>query len=225
MLEKFFSGTHDQQIVIPKLNLEAEKNISVDVGVKFRFARFSGGVTTFLNQLRDYIDLRATGDSVTVSGRRQAVWHYENVSRVRFAGIEGEFEAQLPKGFSGFLNTSYQSGDNLSAHRAIYVAPTKIVAGLGWKEPRGRFETELSNRYVFKQDRVDPDPSATLQLPTPAFNIVNFQTSYTYRVWTLSANVNNLTNQTYREPLNAASPYNPILEPGRNFIIGLSTKF
>ncbi len=225
LVEKFFSGTQDQQIITPNLDLQPEKNVSVDAGIKFRFARFSGGVSAFLNQLRDYIELRATGDSVTVNGRRQAVWNYENVSSVRFQGIEGEFEAQLLKGFSSFLNTSYQSGDNLSAHRAIYVAPTKIVAGLGWKEPRGRFETELSNRYVFKQDRVDPDPSSTLQLPTPAFNLVNFRASYTYRLWMLTTSVHNLTNQTYREPLNAASPYNPILEPGRNFVIGLATKF
>ncbi|MCI0330163.1 MAG: TonB-dependent receptor [candidate division Zixibacteria bacterium] len=225
LVEKFFSGTQDQQIITPNLDLEAEKNVSVDAGVKFRFLRFSGSVTAFLNQLRDYIELRATGDSVTVSGRRQAVWSYENVSKVRFQGIEGEFETQLPKGFSSFLNASYQSGDNLSAHRAIYVAPAKIVVGLGWKGPRGRFETELSNRYVFGQNRVDPDPSALLQLPTPSFNIVSFRTGYSWRVWTLTASVNNLTNQTYREPLNAASPFNPILEPGRNFIIGLSTRF
>ncbi|HXF49513.1 MAG TPA: TonB-dependent receptor [Verrucomicrobiae bacterium] len=225
LVEKFFSGTQDQQIITPNLDLAAEKNVSVDAGVKFRFARFSGGVTAFLNQLRDYIELRATGDSVTVSGRRQAVWNYENTSRVRFAGIEGEFEAHLPQGFTSFLNSSYQSGDNLSAHRAIYVAPAKIVIGLGWKEGRGRFDAELSNRYVFEQNRIDPDPSSTLQLPTPAFNVVNFRAGYHWRVWTLTANINNLTNQTYREPLNAASPYNPILEPGRNFILGLSTKF
>ncbi|MCI0420194.1 MAG: TonB-dependent receptor, partial [Acidobacteria bacterium] len=136
LVEKFFSGTQDQQIVIPNLDLEAEKNVSVDAGFKFRFARFSGSVSAFLNQLRDFIELRATGDSVTVNGRRQAVWNYENESKVRFQGIEGEFEARLPKGFSSFLNTSYLSGDNLTAHRAIYVAPAKIVLGLGWKEPR-----------------------------------------------------------------------------------------
>lgn len=225
LVEKFFSGSQDQQIVTPNLDLEAEKNISVDAGFKFRFARFSGSVTAFVNQLRDFIELRATGDSVTVNGRRQAVWNYENVSKVRFAGVEGEFEARLPKGFSSFLNTSYQSGDNLTAHRAIYVAPPKIVLGLGWKEPRGRFEAEISNRYVFEQNRVDSDPSALLQQPTPDFNIVNVRTSYNWRVWTVTANVQNLTNQTYREPLNAASPFNPILEPGRNFIIGLSSKF
>ncbi len=225
LVEKFFSGTQDQQIVTPNLDLEAEKNISVDAGFKFRFARFSGSLTAFLNQLRDFIELRATGDSVTLSGRRQAVWHYENVSKVRFQGVEGEFEAKLLKGFFSFVNASYQSGDNLSAHRSIYVAPAKIVLGLGWKEPRGRFEAEISDRYVFEQKRVDSDPSALLQLPTPDFNILNFRASYNGRVWTLNVNVNNLTNQTYREPLNAASPFNPILEPGRNFIIGLSTKF
>lgn len=144
---------------------------------------------------------------------------------MRFQGIEGEFETQLPKGFSSFLNASYQSGDNLSAHRAIYVAPAKIVVGLGWKEPRGRFEAEISDRYVFEQKRVDPDPSALLQQPTPDFNLLNLRTAYSWRVWTLTASVNNLTNQTYREPLNAASPFNPILEPGRNFVIGLSTRF
>ena len=234
LVEKFFSGSQDQQIITSNLDLEAEKNVSVDAGFKFRLARFSGSVTAFLNQLRDFIELRATGDSVTVRGRRQAMWHYENVSRVRFTGVEAEFETRLPKGFSGFVNAAYQSGDNLSVHRAIYMAPAKIVVGLGWKEPGGRFETEISNRYVFEQKRVDPDPSALLQRPTPSFNIVNFRAGYSFsapfealdgRVWTLTANINNLTNQTYREPLNAASPFNPILEPGKNFIIGLSTKF
>lgn len=225
LVEKFFSGTQDQQLVIPNPDLDPEKNISADLGVKFRFDRFSGSVTAFHNQLRDFIELRATGDSVTKSGRRQAVWHYENISKVRFQGVEAELEAKLPRGFFSYGNASYQRGDNLSTDRALYVAPAKVVLGLGWKAPQGQFEAEVNDRLILDQKRVDPDPSAVFQLPTPGFDLLSLQTSYTWRWWTFNFNIHNLTNRKYSEPLNAASPFNPITEPGRNFIFGLTTRF
>lgn len=225
LVEKFFSGTQDQQLIIPNLGLDPEKNLSFDLGVKFRLNRFAGSFTAFHNQLRDFIELRATGDSVSRAGQRQAVWRYANISRVRFYGVEAEVETNLPGGFFGFGNAAYLRGDNLSTFRAIYVAPAKIVLGVGWKSSGQQFEVEVNDRFIFDQRRVDFDPLAVLRFPTSGFNRLNLRTSYNWRRWTLTFNVNNLTNQTYSEPLNAASPFNPILEPGLNYLIGLTTRF
>lgn len=230
VVEKYFFGrASGSEFVIPNYDLEPEKSVNLDLGVKVNSARFGGSLTFFQSWFRDFIELEATGDSVEASpGEFLDEWHYVNITQAEIKGIEAEIEGDLPKHFFGFCNLTYTRGNNTTLNQPIFVAPLKAVVGLGWKEKNDKFRIEANLRYVAKQNRVPKDSEGKYidQLPTPSFTVVSLASSLRLFNWqTLAVRVNNLANKTYSEPYNATNPYNPVVEPGRNLIVSLTTTF
>jgi len=230
VVEKYFFGrASGSEFVIPNYDLEPEKSVNLDLGVKVNLADFFASLTFFQGWFRDFIELEATGDSVVTSpGQFLDEWHYVNITEAEIEGIEAEIEGDLPKNFFGFCNLTYTTGNNTTLNQPIFVAPLKAVVGLGWKEKNDKFRIEANLRYVAEQKRVPKDTEGKYidKLPTPSFTVASLQSSLKLFNWqTLTVRVNNLTNKTYSEPYNATNPYNPVVEPGRNLILSLTTIF
>lgn len=229
VVEKYFFGrASGTEFVIPNYELTSEKSVNLDLGLKANFSKLFSSLTFFLNNYRDYIELESTGDSIKSGGETLPIWHYTNISEVRIQGVEGEIEAKFPKGFYGYTNLTYTKGDNLSLAQPVFVAPFKLVFGLGWKERKDRFGMELNLRHVEKQKRVPKDSQGRYldKLPTPGFDVLNLEASLNLFKWqSINLSLNNLTDKLYSEPYNATNPYNPIVEPGRNLVITLLTRF
>jgi outer membrane receptor protein involved in Fe transport len=230
VVERYFFGrASGTEFVTPNYDLSPEKNVNLDLGIKANFPRFFSSLTFFLNNYRDYIELESTGDSVISGSETLPEWHYSNISEVRVQGIEGEVEAELPlEGFYSYANLTYTRGDNLSQDQPIFVAPLKTVLGLGWKERKERFKIELSWRHVEDQKRVPRDSEGRYmdKIPTVGFDILNLEASLNLFKWqSLNLSLNNLTDELYSEPYNATNPANPVVEPGRNLIISIITRF
>ena len=229
VVEEYFCGqASGNEFVVPNYDLEPEKSYNVDVGAKFNFEKFFASLTLFQNNFRDYIELEATGDSIRMAGQSLPVWHYTNISELRIQGVEGVLESNLGKGLYGSFNFAYNHGKNLTSDQPFFVSPLKTVVTLGWKEKKGRFGLESNLRYVDKQDRVPKDVEGKYRdnLPTPSFTVLGMEAFVEFFRWqSLNIVVNNLTNETYSEPYNATNPDNPVVEPGRNLIISLTTRF
>ena len=229
VVEQYFCGqASGTEFVVPNYDLEPEKSYNMDVGAKFNFEKFFASLTLFQNNFRDYIELEATGDSIRLGHQNFPEWHYTNISELRIQGVEGGLEGNLGKGFYGSFNFAYNYGKNLTSDQPFFVSPLKTVVALGWKEKKGRFGLESNLRYVDKQDRVPKDVEGKYRdnLPTPSFTVLGIEAFVELFGWqTLNIVVNNLTNETYSEPYNATNPDNPVTEPGRNFIIALTTRF
>jgi hemoglobin/transferrin/lactoferrin receptor protein len=229
VVEKYFFGrASGTEFVIPNYELTSEKSVNLDLGLKTNFSKIFSSLTFFLNNYRDYIELESTGDSIKLRSETLPIWHYTNISEVRIQGIEGEIEAKFPKGFYGYTNFTYTKGDNLSLGQPVFVAPFKLVLGLGWKERNDRFGMELNLRHVEKQKRVPKDSQGRYldKLPTQGFDVLNLEASFNLFKWqSINLSLNNLTDKLYSEPYNATNPYNPVFEPGRNLIISLLTRF
>ncbi len=230
VVERYFFGrASGTEFVTPNYDLSPEKSVNLDLGVKANFPRFFSSLTLFLNNYRDYIELESTGDSIASGSETLPEWHYSNISEVRIQGIEGEVEAELPlEGFYSYANLTYTRGDNLSQDQPIFVAPLKTILGLGWKERRERFRVELNWRHVEDQKRVPKDSQGRYidKIPTVGFDVLNLEASLNLFKWqSLNLSLNNLTDELYSEPYNATNPYNPVVEPGRNLIISIITRF
>ena len=79
-------------------------------------------------------------------------------------------------------------------------------------------------RWVGDQNRV-PTVATLTDQPTNGYTL--FHISGGVKVWNqvrLSSTVRNVFNETYSEPFNGRSPNNPLVEPGRNFILSLNTQ-
>ncbi len=225
VVEMFFSGqASGSEYVIPNYDLEPEKSYNLDVGTKFNFEKFYASLTVFQNNFRDYIELESTGDTV----QNLAVWHYTNITELRISGIEGLLEGELGKGLYGSFSFGYNYGENITMDQPFFVAPLKTVFALGWKNKTQKFGIESKVRWVQKQDRVPKDPEGKYRdnLPTESFTVANLEAFVNFFEWqSLNLSVKNLFDETYAEPYNATNPDNPVKEPGRNFIISLTTRF
>jgi len=229
VVEKYFFGrASGTEFMIPNYDLAPEKSVNIDLGIKANFSKIYSSLTFFLNNYRDYIELESTGDSMTSGMEKLPIWNYANISEVRISGIESSIEAELPKGFYSVANLTYTRGDNLSQDQPIFVAPLKIYLGLGWRESKDRFRAEMNWRHVERQKRVPVDSEGRYmdKLPTEGFDVLNLETSLNLFKWqSLNISLNNLTDKLYSEPYNATNPNNPVVEPGKNLIVSLVTRF
>jgi len=229
VVEKYFFGrASGTEFVIPNYELTSEKSVNLDLGLKANFSKIFSSLTFFLNNYRDYIELESTGDSIRLGSETLPIWHYTNISEVRIQGVEGEMEVKFPRGFYGYTNLTYTRGDNSSLGQPVFVAPFKLVLGLGWKERNDRFGMVLNLRHVKEQKRVPKDSQGRYldKLPTEGFDVFNLEASFSLFKWqSINLSLNNLTDKLYSEPYNATNPYNPVFEPGRNLIISLFTRF
>jgi len=230
VVEKYFFGrASGTEFVIPNYDLSPEKSVNLDLGLKANFPKIFSSLTFFLNNYKDYIELESTGDSITLGMETLPIWHYANISEVRIQGVEAAIEAELPLvGLYSYANLTYTRGDNLSLDQPIFVAPFKLFFGLGWKEREDKIRVELNWRHVEDQKRVPKDSEGKYldKLPTEGFDILNLEASLNLFKWqSLNLSLNNLADELYSEPYNATNPYNPVVEPGRNLIVSLLTRF
>jgi len=229
VVEKYFFGqASGEEFVIPNYDLEPEKSTTFDLGFRLNLKRYYGSLTFFYNSVHDFIELESTGDSLKIGHASFPVWHYTNITEAEIKGVEGEFQGDLPRNFFGFCNFTYNRGDNITLNQPLFVAPFKAAIGLGWKDRSEKFLVEMSLRYVAEQNRVPKDSEGKYldRLPTASFAVVNLKTSLNLFSWqTLNIAVDNLTDKTYSEPFNASNSYNPVVEPGRNLIVSLTTRF
>jgi outer membrane receptor protein involved in Fe transport len=83
---------------------------------------------------------------------------------------------------------------------------------------------EATVRVVGDQDRV-PDVAYLDDIPTKGFTAVNATVGcrplHSMRA---SLSIYNLFDEIYAEPFNARNPDNPIVEPGRNFVLSLTAE-
>jgi outer membrane receptor protein involved in Fe transport len=76
---------------------------------------------------------------------------------------------------------------------------------------------------VEDQSRV-PDVTYLDDVATGGFTVVSVTTGIrVYDRVRFSASIKNLLDELYAEPFNARNPDNPVVESGRNFVIGLSS--
>jgi len=229
VVEKYFFGqASGEEFVIPNYDLEPEKSVTFDLGFRINFKRYYASLTFFHNSVHDFLELESTGDSIKIGHSSLPVWHYTNITEAQIKGIEAEFEGNLPKNFFGFCNLVYNRGNNLTLDQPIFVAPFKTTIGLGWKDKREKVRAEMSLRYVAEQKRIPKDSQGKYldKVPTPGFTVVNLKTSLSLLSWQrLYITLNNLTDKTYSEPYNASNPFNPVVEPGRNLVVSLTSEF
>lgn len=151
---------------------------------------------------------------------------YENVEDALMYGFEFLASYNIWKGLSIYGNWAYTLGENKTMDEPLAeIPPMEINAGL--KYMADRWNVQFNSRFVMEQDRVSVSFNETA---SDAFQVFDF--SAYYNIWeglSLSLNVENILDENYVEHLSRSYknqiPGNTIyLEPGRNFIIGLTYK-
>jgi len=172
-------------------------------------------------------------DSIEYDGTLSQVQAIQNAARARVYGIQAGAELQLPLNLSISANVNYQEGeeelDNGTVSPSRHAAPFFGMSRIRYRRDKLELmayvnfmlerpfdempEEEIGKPHLYKPDE-NGNPFA------PAWYTLNFKGMYRWsKVISLSAGIENLTDQRYR-------PYSSGLAgAGRTFIFGLMARF
>lgn len=226
LVERYFDGPTPEGSAYQRAtpDLRPEQSVNLDGGVKYRGGRVTAEVSAYRNDIRDAIVIAKTTEKVG----RLPVYQNVNVGKLRATGVEAAGEILLDNGFSLAVNYSTLKSTNISAPDSPIgdSYASKLNAALRWTSSGGRWWGEYAVRRNGEQKDIAAGASPVGDV-LPAFTVQNVRAGI--RAWQLGGlrqditlGVNNLGNALYAEAANA-SFFRP--EPGRSFVLGVTTTF
>jgi hemoglobin/transferrin/lactoferrin receptor protein len=164
--EMFFAGPATAGSIAPNVKVQPEEGNNFDVGAKFNLPRVSGGAYLFLNQYKNFV----VQDLTTATTPAGPLVQTTNYADVRIYGLE--LSALAPVTLSrGVLTLSASGaftrgtitkginpldGSALDGAPADNITPLKILAGVRFTEPGGRWWAEYGVRTQARVTRITP---------------------------------------------------------------------
>ncbi|MDH0746275.1 TonB-dependent hemoglobin/transferrin/lactoferrin family receptor [Pseudomonas sp. GD03842] len=235
-----FQNLNSGYVVEPNPDLEPEKSIGYETGLRGRFDEGSFDLAVFYNKYRDFIN----EDAIQPATSSAAVFQSNNIKHATIKGLELKGRLNLdtfgaPQGLYTQGSLAYAYGRNDDTGQPLNsVNPLTGVWGLGYDQKR--YGGLLSWILVKRKTRVDdssfhaPDGSSS-PFKTPGFGLVDL-TGY-YKVAddvTVSGGLYNLADKKYwlwddvrgydgvgEAGVTAPANLDRLTQPGRNFAINL----
>ena len=128
----------------PNPDLKPETSRSIEGGIRFSSDHVFASITGFSGRFRNFISQQAV--SGTGLPRDPLIYQFINLSKVRIKGLEGKVEMRADNGLNAQLAIAYARGDvteGVGVGPLQSIDPLKLVAGIGWRDPGGRFGGQL----------------------------------------------------------------------------------
>jgi len=226
--ELYFFGVHPGNFAfeIGNPNLDSETAFGVDASLRWRAPRFSGEVSYFRNQIDDYVFRNPLTEAEFED--RFPGEDSEGFPVVEFVaadsvlqGIEAHADAEIVTGLFAEVGFDLVRGELRGSGDALpKMPPTRVRGGVRYQ--RGALQVGGEVVAAAKQDR-----TFGAETPTDGYNLLKLFASYSFgsgqRVNTITARLDNATNELYRNHLSLIKDYVP--EMGRNFKLVYSVKF
>jgi hemoglobin/transferrin/lactoferrin receptor protein len=225
--EKFGSFTQAAVNNIANPDLQPETSVTYEAGARLRLPDFHADLTGFYS---DYSDLIQIATINATTKQRQ------NVGSAVIKGIELEGAYDLSKQWSLKFNAATTHGTNtLTNVPLVNVPPLNGMAALRYTSPGQGYYLEGADRWSIRKDRIDP---AQERETAGYYNVFSLYAGLDLgkwdkrlNKWRLTAGIDNILDTTYRnaatfENMNFARGLaNPLVEPGRSFLVGLTTEY
>ena len=226
--ELYFFGIHPGNFAfeIGNPELGSEVALGLDASARWRHRRFSGEVAYFYNRINDYIfrDPLSEGEFA----ERFPDVDPEGLPIVEaiaadslFQGVEAHADVDLSGGFVAELGFDFVRAELRETNEPLpRIPPTRFIGGLRYQ--KNAFQAGGEIVAASKQDRVFGE-----ETPTDGYNLLKVFASYSFggggAVSTITARLDNATNELYRNHLSFVKDYVP--EMGRNFKVVYSVRF
>ncbi|MFN4296104.1 MAG: TonB-dependent hemoglobin/transferrin/lactoferrin family receptor [Brevundimonas sp.] len=226
---------------IPNPDLGPETSTSIEGGIRFRNVQVAGGdarlqLAAFRSDYDDFISqigVSGTG----VPGVDPLIYQYVNLGSVSVHGFEARGDIAWDNGFSFTAAFSYADGEQVeNGERAALpsVDPIKLVAGVGYAEPAGRWGGQAIVTWSAQKDEHETNG---LGCYDSCFTGDDFTLLDLTAYWnvndnvTLRAGVFNVLDETYSwwSDIGGLSSTSAVLDaytqPGRNFSVSLTLRY
>lgn len=226
-------------------NLRPETSRSVEFGVRFRdVSAFGGGalsgqIVAFQADYEDFISQQVVSGSFTPMD--PAVYQYVNFTDVEVHGVEAKANVWWDNGVSARFAGAWAEGDTTSSGTTTALStidPVKLVFGLGYDQPAGRWGGQAIVTWSAAKDRADtnglgcynPVPASGCAV-NPSFALLDL-TGY----WNLTDQVTarvgvfNVFDETYswwsdiRGVAASSTSRDAYTQPGRNIGVSISLR-
>lgn len=206
------TGTFD----IGNLNLETEKNLGFDLGVRYQTKRIDSELNFYYNTINDYIFKKPAGqfynaaEMTFVSASGTPVYEYTQARAIIY-GYEFKTQYEISGHFSLTLMSDYTVGKNSETNEYLpFMPPLRFAA-------EARYSVDdfwIGSQFHLAADQKKVSPYET---STPGYGLINLYAGIkliTGRyIHIFSVKIDNLFDRAYREHLSAIKNY--IFMPGR----------
>jgi hemoglobin/transferrin/lactoferrin receptor protein len=244
-VNQFFSNIASGYTSIPNPDLGPERSESFEGGIRFSSDAISLDVTGFTARYKDFISQEQVSGNFLPND--PAIFQFVNLDRVRVKGAEARFEGRASSGLYTTLALSYatgtQTGLGLERVPLQSIDPLKLVAGVGYRAPDGRFGGQIIMTHSGRKEEsrtvgvdVDGDPTTvcggSVCYRPDSFTILD-ATAFVrvMDVLTLRAGVFNIFDKKYawwsdvRGLASTSAVTDAYTQPGRNASVSLSFRF
>ncbi len=213
-------------------SLDPERSTQGDLWIEGRGRNWSVSASGFVRHLEDYITLAPASDIAPILPLSpETVFRYTN-GEANFFGSEVSAAVSPIRPLTVRVSGSWLWGNDTALDEPAFgVSPPSANVGLRWTPSilRVRWASDLyldgTVNLVAEQDRVARSRNET---PTDGYTTVDLQVGVQFmRQLALKIGVENLTDATYTNHLNAKNPFMGvrIAEPGRMFTTNLTVRF
>ena len=235
-----FSNLAFGYVSLPNPDLQPETSRTIEGGLRLRDYQdgsggmWSAGVTAFYGEYDDFIIQDVVSGSFTPAD--PAVYQFINVDAVTISGVEVRGSGVWENGLGFNVAVSWQRGEQErygSEFRLPTINPLKVVTGLSYADPAGRWGGQLIATHAAE---IDADGMA-LSCGTTCFGAGTTNILDATAYWNVTdavavrAGVFNITDETYWNwsdvrGLSETSPaLNAYSQPGRNVSVSLTYRF
>lgn len=228
--ELFSQGLSGSTYTIPNPYLRPERGVNFESGFRVHFPNATFRATMFHSRFENFLVNVSTTYNGFLATQRQ------NVGQVHMTGFEGDWRWQLNPALNFFGNVTVLRADNVTTHRPVaQIMPLGGRAGLQYVTANQGIALTGTLNWAAGKTRID----AASEYKTAGYAVMNLSAEFRLdrlvspRLGntTLSLSANNLFDASYRSAATIAnmsyrqSDTNPLLEPGRTFLIGLRNRF
>ncbi len=240
-VNNFFSNPAFGYTSVPNPDLRPETSRSLEIGARLRDVPVGAGslsaqLVGFRSDYRDFISQRVVSGSFTPAD--PAVFQFVNFTAVEISGLEAKADIWWDNGVSARFAAAYADGeisDPVNGVRALEtIDPVKVVVGLGYDDPAGRFGAQAAATWSQAKDQADTNnlPCAGNCAVGDDFALLDL-TAY----WNVSdrvtarAGIFNVFDETYswwsdiRGVANTSLVKDAYTQPGRNFGLSLALRY
>jgi len=225
-----FDSARSNEFEIPATDLEAERYLTFELGLKGGSERLSAQVAAFYTDVRDLIQRFPTG-AVNADGEAEVT--KDNVGDGYVQGIEVGAAWGFRSDWTLFGNATWIEGrvetfatsaPVLSEEYLDLLMPLTAQVGLRWDDPRGKLWAEGVVLAAADADRLSPrDVADTSRIPpggTPGYEVLSLRGGYELSdAVSLHAALENVFDEDYRVHGSGQN------RPGRNLVVGARWSF
>lgn len=144
-MNQFFENLAFGYTSLPNPELGPERSESWEGGIRYNQGGLNASATAFKSNYKDFISQEVVGGSFTPAD--PALYQFVNIGKVKVEGLEGRIDYVTRSGITGRFAVAYAKGDEIHPDGGRLplgsIDPLNLVAGLGYRDPQGRFGGEV----------------------------------------------------------------------------------